>query len=350
MVVGQVFGEPVPAPRLDERATLLEMLQAGIARQLAILNDASLTGTGDSSADVLGISVTVVGDKLTAHLLREIVVRGSRGGPLAPLANQMDHDRTYLQVRRVESAVNRRADEVLIALDLLERSQVATAAPIALAQLPASVAGFRGRDSELAVLIGLLSPAGAAGPVLVSAVAGLAGVGKSALAVQAGHAAQASGWFAGGVLFIDLHGYDQVPVQPSHALDALLRALGVSGEHIPPGAEERAGLYRSVLAGIIEPVLVIADNASSEAQVRPLLPGTGPHKMLITSRHTLAGLDARLIDVTVLGEKASIELLDATLRVAHPDDARVSRDRDAAAGWRERVADCRWRCRSRPRC
>ena len=109
-----------------------------------------------------------------------------------------------------------------------------------------------------------------------------------------------AGWFPGGVLFIDLHGYDETPVQPAQALDALLRALGVPGEHIPEGAEARAGLYRSALAQIRDPVLVIADNASAEAQVRPLVPGPGPHRVIITSRHTLAGLGARLLDVTVL--------------------------------------------------
>ena len=74
------------------------------------------------------------------------------------------------------------------------------------------------------------------------------------------------------------------------ALDALLRALGVAAEHIPPGTEERAALYRSALAQISDPVLIIADNASAEAQVRPLLPGPGPHRVVVTSRHTLAGL------------------------------------------------------------
>ena len=63
--------------------------------------------------------------------------------------------------------------------------------------------------------------------MVVSAVAGLAGVGKTALAIQAAHAARAAGWFPGGVLFLDLHGYDDQPVQPGQALDALLRALGV---------------------------------------------------------------------------------------------------------------------------
>jgi|GEM_PF-1053431 len=207
----------------------------------------------------------------------------------------------------------------------------AATVPTALAQLPPAVAVFTGRDGDLAVLAGLLDPAGTAGPVLVSAVAGLAGVGKTTLAVQAGHAAVARGWYRGGVLFLDLHGYDASPVEPGQALDALLRALGIPGEHIPPGVEERAALYRSVLAQIGEPVLVIADNASNEAQVRPLLPGTGPHKVLVTSRHTLAGLGARLVDVTVLDEDASVQLLDGTLRAARPSDDRISNGQEAAA-------------------
>lgn len=136
--------------------------------------------------------------------------------------------------------------------------------------------------------------------------------------------------YRGGVLFIDLHGYDDGQVEPAQALDALLRALGIPREHIPPGAKERAGLYRSALGQIAEPVLVIADNASAEAQVRPLLPGTGPHKVLVTSRHTLAGLDARLVDVTVLDKAGSIALLNTALRSARPDDDRIARDREAA--------------------
>jgi hypothetical protein len=148
-------------------------------------------------------------------------------------------------------------------------------------ELDVSVDGAPG--SALGVMTGLLDPARSAGPAVVSAVAGLAGVGKTTLAVQAGHAARRRGWCRGGVLFIDLHGYDDQLVEPGQALDALLRALGVPAEHIPPTAEKRAGLYRSVLAEVSDPVLVIADNASAEAQVRLLLPGAGPHKMVVTS-------------------------------------------------------------------
>jgi tetratricopeptide (TPR) repeat protein len=206
----------------------------------------------------------------------------------------------------------------------------AASAPVARAQLPAPVAGFAGRQSELAELAGLLDPARGTGAVVVSAVAGLAGVGKTALAIQAGHAARDAGWYPGGVLFIDLHGYDHARVQPHQALDSMLRALGVPAEHIPPRAEDRAGLYRSVLAQVSEPVLVIADNVSSEAQVRLLLPGSGPHRVIITSRHTLAGLGARLLDVTVLDQPTAAGLLDEVLRAARPDDDRISADPVAA--------------------
>ena len=325
MVVSEVFGEPVPRAPLAGVETVLEALQAGVAGQLAVLDDASLTGTGQSSAEVLGVPGAVVAAKLTAHLLWEIEVRGSRGGPLFPLASQLNDDVTHRQGQRLEGMLG----DVLSRLARLDVAR-SVAAPTALAQLPLEVTGFTGRDAELAVLAGLLDPAGAAGPVLVSAVAGLAGVGKTTLAVAAGHAAVRRGWFGGGVLFIDLHGYDQAPVEPAQALDALLRALGVPAEHIPPGVEVRAGLYRSVLAKVTEPVLVVADNAWSEAQVRPLLPGAGPHKVLVTSRHTLAGLGARLVDVTILDEEASIALLDGALRAARPNDDRIAADPNAA--------------------
>jgi tetratricopeptide (TPR) repeat protein len=328
LVISEVFRAPVPGVVLAGHGSVLEGLRAGIAGELAVLDDASITGTGRSSAQVLSVAGGVLAERLTAHLLREIVVRGSGGGPLFALASQLNDDFTHLQVRRLEGVVDRRADELLDAVARLDGTRAA--APAALAQLPPPAVGFTGRVGDLAVLAGLLDPAGAAGPVVVSAVAGLAGVGKTALAVQAGHAAQQRGWFGGGVLFIDLHGYDGAPVEPGQALDALLRALGVPAEHVPPTVEERAGLYRSVLADITSPVLVIVDNASSEAQVRPLLPGAGPHKVLVTSRHTLAGLGARLVDVTVLDPDAAVGLLDAALRAARPDDDRISADPGAA--------------------
>jgi tetratricopeptide (TPR) repeat protein len=330
MVVSQVFRVPVPGASMTGQETLLEALQAEIARQLAPSDDAGLTGARQSWADVVALSAGTLAEILTGYLVREIVVRGARGGPLAPLAAQLNHDMTHLQGQRIEGKVDRLDGKLLEVLARLADTHAVPSAPTALSQLPPEVRGFTGRDAELAVLAGLLDPDATAGPVAVSAVAGLAGVGKTTLAVEAGHAAVQHGWFGGGVLFIDLHGYDEAPVKPSQALDALLRALGVPAEHIPPGVEERAGLYRSVLAQVTDPVLVIADNASSEAQVQPLLPGTGPHKVLVTSRHTLAGLGARLVDVMVLDGEASVDLLDDALRAARPEDDRISGEREAA--------------------
>ena len=98
MVISEVFRDPVPDAPLAGPVMLLEGLQAGIAGQLAVLDDAELTGTGQSSADVLGVPGTVLADRLTGHLVREIIVRGSGGGPLTPLADQLNHELTRLQI------------------------------------------------------------------------------------------------------------------------------------------------------------------------------------------------------------------------------------------------------------
>ena len=112
MVISEVFREPVAAAPLAGPVVLLEGLQAGIAGQLAVLDDAGLTGTGQSSADVLGVPGSVLAGRLTGHLVREIIVRGSGGGPLAPLADQFNHELTRLQGQRIEGMLARLAGEV----------------------------------------------------------------------------------------------------------------------------------------------------------------------------------------------------------------------------------------------
>ncbi len=103
----QVFDEPLPCEPLAYSATVLEALQAGIAAQLAVLDDASLTGTGRSSADVLGVPGTVPAQKRTGHLLREIVACGSRDGPLFPLASQLNDGTTHLQLGQLTGEVRK---------------------------------------------------------------------------------------------------------------------------------------------------------------------------------------------------------------------------------------------------
>jgi DNA-binding SARP family transcriptional activator/Tfp pilus assembly protein PilF len=158
-------------------------------------------------------------------------------------------------------------------------------------ELPAGVRHFAGRAGELATLTGLLDETPQTpGMVVISAIGGTAGVGKTALAVHWAH--QVAGQFPDGQLYVNLRGYD--PDRPMAATDALagfLRALGLPGLDIPAEPAERAAAYRSLLTG--RRILVILDNAASAEQVRPLLPGAPGCTAVVTSRDALAGLVAR---------------------------------------------------------
>ena len=179
-------------------------------------------------------------------------------------------------------------------------------------QLPGGVRHFIGRAGELAMLTRLLNQAAREQPgmVVISAIGGTAGVGKTALAVHWAH--QVAGDFPDGQLYVNLRGYD--PGQPLPVADALagfLRALGVAGPDIPPEADERAARYRSLLAG--RRMLVVLDNARSPEQVRPLLPGASSCVVVVTSRDALAGLIARdgaaRLDLDLLPLTDAIRLL-----------------------------------------
>ena len=125
--------------------------------------------------------------------------------------------------------------------------------------------------------------------MVISAVAGMAGVGKTALAVH--WAQRVSARFPDGQLYVNLCGYGPgAAVTPEEATGWFLPALGVPAVYIPADAQARCGLYRSVLAG--RRVLIVLDNARDAAQVRPLLPGGAGCLVVVTSRSALAGLAA----------------------------------------------------------
>lgn len=155
-VVNEVFGGPMPNAPLAEYGTLLEALQAGIARQLDPLDNPGLTETGQSSAELLGVSVAALADVLFGHLLREIVVRGARGGSLAPLAAQLNNDVTHLQGRLLEGMVGRLTEEVREALGRLDVGPWAGWDVAAIGQLGE---GPRGADLLDELLYGV-TPAG----------------------------------------------------------------------------------------------------------------------------------------------------------------------------------------------
>jgi DNA-binding SARP family transcriptional activator/tetratricopeptide (TPR) repeat protein len=168
----------------------------------------------------------------------------------------------------------------------------ATAAAPAPRELPAQVPGFTGRADALATLDDLVSgqSAGAPGPVVISAIAGTAGVGKTALAVHWAH--RVADQFPDGQLYLNLRGYASgPPVRPIEALAALLRSLGVPSDQIPTDQDQAAALLRTRLAD--RRVLLVLDNARSVDQVRPLLPGSPSCLVLVTSRNRLSGLAAR---------------------------------------------------------
>ncbi|HEV2636213.1 MAG TPA: tetratricopeptide repeat protein [Actinocrinis sp.] len=172
-------------------------------------------------------------------------------------------------------------------------------------QLPGDTGTFTGRERELAEVLAVADAAragGTTGAVVVAAIDGMAGIGKTAFAVHAAHLL--ADRYPDGQLFLDLHGHTKglSPRDPADALATLLQTFGVPPAQIPADPEARAGMYRARLAGTR--TLVLLDNASAEAQVRPLLPGDSGCLVLVTSRKRLKALD----DAHAL----SLEVLPAT--------------------------------------
>ncbi|WP_203714357.1 AfsR/SARP family transcriptional regulator [Asanoa siamensis] len=192
-----------------------------------------------------------------------------------------------------------------------------TVAAVTPAQLPAAVADFAGRHEQLAALDALA----ARRPVPPVVITGLAGVGKTALAVRWGHAA--GDRFPDGRLHLDLRGSSPFPpVPPATAVAHFLQALGVPAGEIPTDLDDAVGLYRSITAA--RRILVILDNAAAADQVRPLLPA-GPGCMaVVTSRDQLRGLTARegaaAIRLGVLARAEAGTLLGTLLPGAAPAD------------------------------
>ena len=210
-------------------------------------------------------------------------------------------------------------------------------------QLPVATRHFAGRADALEALAGLAAEAGGTSrAVVISAIEGTAGVGKTTLAVHFAH--QVAGRFPDGQLYVNLRGFDPAapPMPPGEAIQIFLEALGVRPARIPAGLESRAGLYRSLLAG--RRMLVLLDNAADADQVRPLLPGSPGCLVLVTSRNQLTGLvateGAYPLTLDLLTAAEAHEMLTRRLGADRlgggPDDEQLGGDRPgseaAAAG------------------
>ncbi|GAB3409187.1 AfsR/SARP family transcriptional regulator [Flindersiella endophytica] len=220
------------------------------------------------------------------------------------------------ELQRIQQAIltGRPAADLIAAITGYTRSATVVSRAPRPAELPPAAATFTGRDAELDAVrkqLGADRPEAAAkiaGPIVISAVDGCGGVGKSTLAIRAAH--DVSPRFPDGQLYVDLQGSTpgMDPLQPLEVLGRFLRSLGVEDGRVPADVAEAAARFRSLLAD--RRILVVLDNARESAQVRPLLPGWAGCGVLVTSRRMLAGLDgASHLHLDLLTPEESIELL-----------------------------------------
>jgi tetratricopeptide (TPR) repeat protein/transcriptional regulator with XRE-family HTH domain len=204
----------------------------------------------------------------------------------------------------------------------LDSVSAATAAA-AMRSLPRDVASFIGRRQELEQMAE--AAAGAGGVVSIHVIGGMAGVGKTAFAVHAGH--RLADAFPDGQIFVLLHGHTpgRRPTDPADALAGMMLTIGVPPGQIPAGLEARMALWRDRVAG--RQLLLVLDDAASSQQVLPLLPGRGGSLVLVTSRRHLSALDdatAISLDIMLPAEAAALLVRLAGRAGLSPDDPAVA--------------------------
>jgi hypothetical protein len=293
MVVSEVFRAPAPEPAMAAQATLLQALQAGIAAQLAVLDDPAVTGAGRSSAEVLGVPDGVLAKTLADHLVRQITLRGARGGPLAPLADQLNHDVTHLQAQRLEGMLAGLASQVTA----LTQAGSVSAMPGIPVRLPPRSAFLAGREELLAALDARLARGDGNGPRMI-ALHGLGGAGKTSVALEYAHRqlgeVRVAWQLPAGDPAVLAAGFGELAAQ--------LEAQDLTGARDPVASVHR------LLATSPWQWLLLFDDCPSLASVQQFLPPAGPGQVLITSRNALWPR-AQAMEVPVLDLEAATGLL-----------------------------------------
>ncbi len=211
--------------------------------------------------------------------------------------------------------------------------------------LPPSPDGFTGRTAELHDVLASLEPDAsqtyngqADSTVVASSVAGMGGIGKTALVLMAAHQARDKGWFPGGILFADLRGYNPgASLDAGAVADRFLRALKVKAKDVPSVSEDKCAAWQQELAKLAaqgRPLLAVLDNVRDPGQIEALLPRS-PHRVLITSRQKLSTLPARRIDLAPLRSADAVTLLEQALWAGGTGDARTADEPQSA----RRLAD-----------
>jgi tetratricopeptide (TPR) repeat protein len=332
LVISHVFGEPVPDAPLARHTTVLEAMQAGISGQLAVLKDADLTGTGQSPAEVLGVAVSALAEKLAGHLVREILMRGARGGPLFPLASQLNDDATHLQGQQIQGALSRLRSEIMEALAQLDEAHAARGRAVQAAMttgmprvvnVPRTEHTFVGRADELELLTDALITLDerAPGGVVVQAMHGLGGVGKSTLAAY---------WARAHAVDYEVVWWITADTPPS--LDAGLADLAVALEPDCGGQPLKTLTARAIawLAAHRRWLLVL-DNVTDQASIAPLLDRASTGRAVVTSRLAEGWhrLGATVIRLGVLTEEQATELL-TSIATQDRNDADLTGSADLA--------------------
>ncbi|MET7520166.1 BTAD domain-containing putative transcriptional regulator [Streptomyces sp. NPDC005480] len=332
-------GEPLaslPGPFAQEERRRLEERRRTL--RLERLKCLVLLGRfGEALDDFGGLSASDRYDEaLTALRLRALYGCGRQAEALKTYEDMRVRLRDELgadpreELSRVHEALLHQDDAFLLHPPTPSSPRLTTPRESAVpAELPHDTPGFAGRTGELARLHALLPPAlerGAANTVVISAIGGAAGIGKTALAVHWAH--QVRDHFPDGQLYVNLHGFDhdRQPLEPGEALELLLRSLGLSASEIPPHHEAQGRVFRTLLAD--RRMLVLLDNAASAEQVRPLLPSSPACCVVVTSRNRLGDLvahdGAHALPLDILQPDEARALLSRTLgadRVAADEGA-----------------------------
>ncbi|MFI6603916.1 BTAD domain-containing putative transcriptional regulator [Nonomuraea sp. NPDC050536] len=174
--------------------------------------------------------------------------------------------------------------------------------------LPPDISNFTGRNEQLSKGLAIVSEQAPIHPIL--AITGGAGTGKTTLTVRLAH--QVKSRFPDGQLFVDLHGHAGTAVSVSEVVGRFIRALGVAGQDIPSSQEERVELYQSLLAK--RRVLIVLDNAASETEIQPMLPGEPGCAVIVTSRTRLGALAReQVMEIDVLKPEESLEMVSGLI-------------------------------------
>jgi tetratricopeptide (TPR) repeat protein len=185
-----------------------------------------------------------------------------------------------------------------------------------------------GREGDLQQALSLLRPDGTGDRASIIVLTGLPGVGKTGLARQLACQAVDEGWFSGGSLFVDLHGYEDTDWAVGSLFGAMIRTLDLTVDQEILSPEEKAAVFHrhlSAYAARGKPVLLVFDNVASADQVEAAIPRQGLHRTLVISRHDLSDMDgAKIMRVGLLEPRHSIAMIDAALRARDPDDDRLA--------------------------